>query len=358
MARYLLVDIGAGTMDVLWYDDASREHFKAIVKSPVRTLAEKAASLPKDVVVTGVEMGGGPVSVALKAKAQKNRVLMTEKAAATIHHDPSRVRAFGIEIVGEKEAEEAVTALAYCALSLGDLEPDRLKRIVRGFGVPFQFDVVGVCAQDHGVPPGDRSHLDYRHDLFKAALDDTPFPHTLLYRDGDVPETLNRLRSIAASARSLPAEEIYVMDSGMAAMTGAPLDAMARGKRNVMVLDIATSHTLGAMMSDGELAAFFEYHTSDITPSRLERLLPRLADGRLEHPNVLEVGGHGAYTRKAVGFQAVEIILATGPKRGMLRDMSLPIVFGAPGGDNMMTGTVGLLKAIQVRKGREPAIPE
>jgi len=341
---------------VLWYDDASEEQFKAVVKSPVRTLAEKAARLPGDIVATGVEMGGGPVSDVLKAKAAENNVLMTGPAAATIHHDPDRVRALGIDIVGEKEAEDAATISKYCRLSLGDLEPGRLKKIVKSMGVPFAFDVVGVCAQDHGVPPAGKSHLDYRHDLFKTALDETPFPHVLLYRDGEIPGTLNRLQSIAATARELPADEIYVMDSGMAAMTGAPLDPLARGKRNVMVLDIATSHTLGAVFSGEELAAFFEYHTSDITLPRLERLLPDLADGRLAHRQILNEGGHGAYTRKTVGFGAVEIILATGPKRGLLRGTSLPIVHGAPGGDNMMTGTVGLLKAIQVRKGVAPSV--
>ena len=57
MSRYLLLDIGAGTLDVLYYDDVSREHFKAVVKSPVRTIAEKAAALRGKIVATGVEMG-------------------------------------------------------------------------------------------------------------------------------------------------------------------------------------------------------------------------------------------------------------------------------------------------------------
>jgi uncharacterized protein (DUF1786 family) len=357
MSRYLLVDIGAGTMDVLWYDDRTREQFKAVVKSPVRTLAEKAAALPRSIVVTGMEMGGGPVSAVLKDRVLKSRVLMTASAAATIHHDSERVRNAGIEIVGDGEAEAAAKTGKYCKLALGDLELDRMKRIVKGFGVPFAFNVVGICAQDHGVPPAGRSHLDYRHEMFKTALDRNPFPSNLLYPEGEVPDSLNRLKSIAVSARGLPTDEIYVMDSGMAAMTGAPMDPLARGKRHVMILDIATSHTLAAVFSGEELAAFFEYHTRDITLPRLEELLRLLADGKLEHGNILKEGGHGAYTRKTVGFDAVEVILATGPRRGMLRGATLPILFGAPGGDNMMTGTIGLLKAIQLKKGLEPSVP-
>ena len=61
MSRFLLLDIGAGTMDVLFYDDVSRKHFKAVVKSPVRTVAEKAAGLSGNLLVTGTEMGGEEV---------------------------------------------------------------------------------------------------------------------------------------------------------------------------------------------------------------------------------------------------------------------------------------------------------
>ena len=32
MSRFLMVDIGAGTMDVLWYDTDADLHFKAVVQ--------------------------------------------------------------------------------------------------------------------------------------------------------------------------------------------------------------------------------------------------------------------------------------------------------------------------------------
>ena len=71
------------------------------------------------------------------------------------------------------------------------------------------------------------------------------------------------------------------------------------------------------------------------------------------HEQVLAEGGHGAYVRKAFGFEAVELIVATGPKRRLVENSKLPIAFGAPLGDNMMTGTAGLLQAIKKRKGLE-----
>lgn len=354
MSRFLLVDIGAGTMDVLFYDDESREHYKAVVKSPVRTVAEKAASLSGALLVIGKEMGGGPISSVLTERAKNAEVVMTASAAATIHHNLGKVQSSGIRIVEDTEAKELARKKNYTLLKLVDVDVERLRGIVDGFGVPFAFDAVGICAQDHGVPPEGQSHLDYRHQLFKAALDVNPFPHSLLYTDAEVSATHNRLICIAESARDLPADEIYVMDSGMAAIAGAPLDSQARHKNNRLILDIATSHTLGAALVGDEIAGFFEYHTSDISLPRLEQLLRELTEGKIEHAQILKEGGHGAYIRKAFGFDAVEIILATGPKRGLLERTTLPVVYGAPLGDNMMTGAVGLLESIRRRKGLDP----
>jgi uncharacterized protein (DUF1786 family) len=354
MANFLLVDIGAGTMDVLYYDDDSKTQFKSVVASPVRTLAEQAAKLPGDLLVTGVEMGGGPVSSVLKQRAKTHEVLMTASAAATIHHDLEQVQSHGIRIVSQEETDKLAANRRYRHLELADVEMDRLKRIVASFGVPFRFEAVGFCAQDHGVPPEGHSHLDHRHHIFKSLLDDHPHPAAILYKHNEIPETLNRLRSIGDKASAFPAQEIYVMDSGMAAMTGALLDPLVRTRQNVLVLDVATSHTLGAAFAGRELAAFFEYHTRDIRLSHLENTLRDLADGRLEHNKILAQGGHGAYTRKALGFDTVEVILATGPKRGLLEPSHLPVRFGAPLGDNMMTGTAGILEALRIRKGLPP----
>ena len=352
--KFLLVDIGAGTMDILCYDDASDFHFKAVVKSPVRTLAEQAERLQGNLLVTGCEMGGGRVSGVLRQRAQVADVAMTASAAATLHHDPERVRGWGIRLIVDEEADGLRHDDRYSSLILGDLQIQRLERIIDGFGIPFAFDVAGICAQDHGVPPPGVSHLDYRHHIFKERLDIEPFPHALLFKSDELPKTFSRLWAIAQTAGHLPADEIYVMDSGMAAILGASLDARAMDRDRILVLDMATSHTVGATLEDGKMAGFFEYHTHDVTLDRLESLLPDLADGRLDHETVLAEGGHGAYIRKAVGFDTIEAIIATGPKRGLVHGTKLPMVFGAPMGDNMMTGTVGLLEAIRRRKGLPP----
>lgn len=349
---FLLLDIGAGTLDILCYDPSTHEHYKAVVISPVRMLAQQMSAIPGNLIINGVEMGGGSVSAVLKQRAaQGDKIMMTPSAAATVHHDLDRVKSFGIKIITDETAERLLHEGAGTAFEIGDIQIGRIKKIVEGFGLSWGFEAVAICAQDHGVPPRGVSHLDYRHNLFQNRLDQNSSPATLLYALKEIPATMNRLTAIAKSAMQLPTEEIYVMDSGMAAILGACQDPQLRDKKRFMVLDIATSHTVGAVVSNQKIDGFFEYHTHDITCKRIEELLTALADGKISHAEILAEGGHGAYLRQSHGFISMEAIVATGPKRGLMADTPLPITWGAPLGDNMMTGTVGLLEALRQRKG-------
>lgn len=354
MSRCLMVDIGAGTMDVLGFDEETGLHVKAVARSPALEVSERAAALPGALLVTGGEMGGGSLARILSERAETSEVVMSVSASMTVHHDVERVRAMGIRVIDDAEAEDLRTTGKYSVLHLEDLNRDRLERLVTSLGIPFEFDVLGVCAQDHGTPPRGVSHLDFRHRLFQEVLDSEPVPQALLFADHEVPSTFNRLCSIAESAGEFPVSEVYVMDSGMAAILGAAMDPEARASERFMVLDVATSHTVGAALMGLEIAGFFEYHTNDITLERLETLLVDLAEGRLSHRQVLSEGGHGAYVRKRIGYKSVECIVATGPRRSLVSPSGLPIVWGAPFGDNMMTGAVGLLQAIRLRKRLEP----
>jgi uncharacterized protein (DUF1786 family) len=351
VSRFLLLDIGAGTLDLLWYDADAGRHFKAVCRSPVLTKADEARALQGDILVTGCEMGGGALSAVLQEKAREVRVVMSASSAATVHHDADRVRSFGIRIVPDDEAEDLSRRGRFARLVTEDLDVERIRRVLEGLDVPFAFDAVCACAQDHGVPPAGTSHLDFRHERFRALLEPSPFPESLLYPADGVPREFNRLRSIAGTAGRLPAGEVYVMDSGMAAVLGASLDPEALSCRRLLVLDVATSHTVGAALEDGVLCGFFEYHTADVTRERLDELLEGLAEGSLSHRTVLEEGGHGAYIRSSFGMGGVERIVATGPKRALLEGSRLEIRPGAPWGDNMMTGTVGMLEAVHRRKG-------
>lgn len=354
MKNILAIDIGAGTMDILCYDPKEEMHYKAVVKSPVRTMAARIAATAGNLVVSGDEMGGGPVTETLIERAQTAKVMISSRAAATLHHDPARVKAMGIEVVSDEMVATLKNDPGYTWVELQDIDADRIRQIVEGFGLPFEFETVAVCAQDHGKAPAGVSHLEFRHNLFKARLDEHPYPHSLMFTPETLPNEFNRLNAIARAAAQLPTQGVFVMDSGMAAIVGAPLDPLTRAHKTILVLDVATSHTVGAVLTDGMLQASFEYHTHDMTLKRLEQLIKDLPEGKLSHAQILAEGGHGAYLNEAPGRDAVEVIVATGPKRRLLAGSSLPITWGAPWGDNMMTGCVGLLEALSRRRQISP----
>lgn len=352
--RALIVDIGAGTMDILYYDLDTGQHFKAVAKSPVLTLAEEISNTQGDLLISGVEMGGGSISRVLAERAKKDQVIMSMSASATLNHDPDKVRSLGIRLLEDDEVEDLAKGGKYAHIITGDLDEGRIREILKGLGVSSTCDVIGLCAQDHGIAPRGVSHLDYRHRLFTEMLEEEPYPHAVLFQNDEVPKTFSRLRALSESAAAFSSKEVYVMDSGMAAILGATMDPAVQKAARALVLDVATSHTVGAALEGEEIAGFFEYHTMDITLERLEGLLVDLAEGDLSHPRILDEGGHGAYVRKRLGFENIEIIVATGPKRKLVKDSLLEMVPGAPLGDNMMTGTVGVLEAIRRRKGLGP----
>jgi len=349
-----MIDIGAGTMDILWYDSRRDEHFKAVAPSPVRTIAEEIRRTSGPLLVTGVEMGGGPVTDALKERAGDARVVISREAAATLHHDPDRVRSWGLEVGDETLIQDIKADAQFTSVVLGDVQPERINHIISAMGVPTTLDAVVLCAQDHGMAPKGISHLDFRHNLFRDLLNRAPQPHALIFPADRIPLEFNRLRAMAHCAEDLNAQEVFAMDSGMAAMAGGVRDLQVHGLSPVLILDIATSHTVAATMEGDTLAGIFEYHTQDITLEKLELLIRDLAEGRIDHQRVLAEGGHGAYLRKAVGFDNIRAIIATGPKRRLVADSRLPITWGAPWGDNMMTGTVGMLEAMRLYKGFPP----
>ena len=293
---------------------------------------------------------GGTVSQAIRQRADGEAVLISETAAKTLSHNLEKARPRGLEVIEDTRACDLVATGDHTVVTLADLELERIRGIVDGFGVSFEFDVVGVCVQDHGKAPQGVSTLDYRHTHFRRALDRQPTPDALLYRSDEVPEDMSRLCAVRDTALNLPSTTVYIMDSGMAAILGATQDSRVRACHHAIVLDVATSHTIAASFSGNELCSFVEYHTKDIRLDRMETLLQELAEGQLRHAKILTEGGHGAYTRRALGFGSIEIILATGPRRALLAGLNLPIKLGTPLGDNMMTGTTGLLEAIRRRE--------
>jgi len=350
MSRILAMDIGAGTQDILIFDTDTQEHFKIVMESPTRIIGKMIAGLDEDLFVFGETMGGGPVTKSLKKQIRKRKIYITPRAAATIHNDLKKVEDQGFILVdGDQNAFPELENLF--KVELGDLDKTRLENLLDAMSIPREFDFLLLALQDHGFSPCGVSNLDFRNHFFAQRIEENPVPEHFLYSSNELPKFFTRMHASLRLARALPAKEIFIMDSGMAAILGASQDESTRGIDTFLVLDIATSHTLGAIIDKGEIAGFFEYHTRDITQKKIEELIVRLAEGDISHQKILEEGGHGAYLRKAPGFSSIKAFIATGPKRSLLKNSSFDIRFGSPLGDNMMTGTIGLVEALFQRKG-------
>ena len=96
--------------------------------------------------------------------------------------------------------------------------------------------------------------------------------------------------------------------------------------------------------------------TAALTPETLEEELRLLVKGELRSERVYGEGGHGAITLKPHGGKIPMVV--TGPNRGLFRDTSLKFTYAAPGGNTMMTGPVGLVKAALFRLGSQSTAPQ
>ena len=99
MARFLAVDVGAGTLDAMFLDTRSGDQFKFVAKSPTRTLAEKIMACKEgEILITGHQMGGGPVTEAIRTKARECRVMMTRSAACFPRYEFAKNKGYGTPV--------------------------------------------------------------------------------------------------------------------------------------------------------------------------------------------------------------------------------------------------------------------
>ena len=67
--------------------------------------------------------------------------------------------------------------------------------------------------------------------------------------------------------------------------------------------------------------------------------------GELSKKEVFEGNGHGVITLRP--YKGEVSVFVTGPNRDLFKDTSFKFIYAAPGGNTMMTGPMGLVKAAQ-----------
>lgn len=350
--KILALDIGAGTEDVLLYDDRKKSIencVKMVLPSPSQVFAAKvreATRLYKDIFVKGDIIGGGAFAFALRNHVEKGlRVMMTENAAYTVRNDLDEVRELGIKTIA---GENKLGNFKGETLTIEEVNFAKMQKFLIEFDETLSdVDVVAIAVQDHGVFPKGMSNRKFRIQEMKELLKESPRPETLAFTEEEIPSYFLRMKSAAlASRRQLPKTKVLLMDTSPAAILGCLKDPVVEKDDPVLAVNVGNGHTMAAIISEGKIVGVMEHHTRLLNPQKIERLLVTFANGKLSDEEVFKDNGHGLFfLAEPPGFSKIEKVAVSGPNRNVLAKTNLCVHFATPAGDVMMTGPMGLVEA-------------
>ena len=335
--RLLAVDVGAGTQDVLLYEEGQplENDPQLVMPSQTTILARRVAQATaarRPLFLWGRVMGGGPCVDAIADHLRAGLpVYATPAAAKTIRDNLDEVRAMGVQIVEEPPAGDAV------ALELKDVDLEAFAQALALFEVSLP-ENYAVAAQDHGECL-EESQRRFRFRHWEEFIRQGGHLRTLAYGPGEVPPYLTRLLAIQ---KLLPGA--LVMDTGAAAIRGALLDPLVDAHRpdGLVVLNVGNQHVIGALVQGDRVYGVFEHHTHLVDLGKLIELVSGLREATLDNEAVYADHGHGAYISPDYpGY--FRFLAVTGPRRALAQPMEP--YFAVPYGDMMLTGAFGLLAA-------------
>ena len=342
--RILAIDVGTGTQDIMIYDTEKEleNSIKLVLPSPHLFISQRIRETENDIYFTGEIMGGGKIKNTILEHMEKGYdVVMEPTCAKTIRDDIKQVESFGIKIADADEDYDSYTKIA-----LGDIDITKLSEFLLGYDLEFDFDKIAIAVQDHGYNEnmGDR---DFRFEKIREKVSKPITPLEFGFID-EIPEYFTRMNAVRRQVEGEGIEVIpLVMDTKFASIAGMCYDEVASKLNSFIVIDIGNGHTTAASIENGKIQGVFEPHTSSLTGESLERYIKRLASGEITHEEVYNDHGHGAHVLNPIS--ELEKVIVSGPKRELIEKTNLDWHHAAPGGDVMMTGTVGLIKTIQDR---------
>jgi uncharacterized protein (DUF1786 family) len=334
--KILAIDVGAGTQDIMVYDDKEGfdNAYKLVLPSPTRLFATEVRNSKEDLVIFGDVMGGGPFSRAVLEHIREHKVYMTESAARTIRDDLGIVKSYGIEIIPEEDVERISENAKPIKVSDVNLQ---LLPFLSSFGIDTRFDVIAIAVQDHGVAPQGVTDREHRFRLIEEKVGGGI--ESFAYLD-TVPENLSRMHSLFHSVKRWHKGHILLMDTGPAAVLGSLEDERIKEKERVMCINVGNAHTIAMSLNGNRILGIFEHHTRLLDKQKLDYYIKKLSEGTITNKEVFDDDGHGALV---LGENKPDVISLTGPKRAKMKGLG---IFAAPAGDMMMTGPVGLIKEV------------
>ncbi len=340
--KILAIDIGAGTQDILLFDSQRNiENCTSLVlPTPSKIFAEKLRTIEGNVYLYGDTIGGGSLTGAILRHLKKGyRVVMEESSAYSVRNDLDEVRSMGIE-VGEMPDSNS-----FQELKIQEIDLPLLQNFLSRFGVDLKIDVIAVAVQDHGVSPREISDRAFRFENMERMLRKDNRPETFQFSEESIPPHFLRMRSAVKAVRRNLSIPVLVMDTAFSAILGC----IDETSDPALIVNVGNGHMIAAMLIEKKIEGLYEHHTHELTPKKLEHDLRLFLRGELSSRKVFEENGHGVITLKP--FYGDVSVFVTGPNRDIFKGTSLKFVYAAPGGNTMMTGPMGLVKAAQFRFG-------
>lgn len=346
--KTLAIDIGAGTQDIMYYDDKQEieNSIKLVLPSPPKIISRKIEKAEKDLYFSGETMGGGKIKNHIIEHLKKgHEVVMEMNAAKTIKDDLNTVENIGIKLIKEKGKPEDSKYSKFLEIKLTDIDIEELSATIANYDLDFSFDQIAVAVQDHGYNEnkGDR---DFRFEKIREKLVKPLRVEEFAYYN-NVPDYFTRMKAVE---RTLSNFNPILMDSKFASICGACEDKEVKKLNSFVVMDIGNGHTMATSIENNLIQGVFEHHTSSLTPEKIESLINKLISGKLTHKEVHDDNGHGAYVINPIS--KLEKVIVTGPKRGIIEKTNLDYYNASPGGDVMMTGPIGLIKSAEYLKNK------
>lgn len=344
--RVYCMDLGTGTIDILYRDDAklADNQTRIVAPSPALVHMDQVYEAGEVLRVDGWVVGGGPFAKALKKRAAAGkRTVLSTACSAIVKNDPKIVTDAGIEI--SDEVPEGADRIHADELRLED-HREILRRL--GERPPEGW---AVAVQDHGGSDDGLPDRVHRFSEFRDQLGPVTRLEDFAFTAGQVPAPFRRMTTAARYMDELGGGLPYiVMDTVFAGLLGC-IASRPVGDETVLAVNLGNSHTTAAAVREGRVLALFEHHTKHFKkdPDRLVERLGQFLAGVLTEQGVRDDGGCGVWYLEPGKPIEVAEARCSGPRRRVLAGRTLPGGTRAEAAfadvDAMMVGPLGLAAA-------------
>ena len=346
----LAIDVGKGTEDILLWDKKSKFENAIQLVLPSNTQLvykklEKFSQHPGKIFIIGELMGGEPWHKLVYTICQKTkqRVVMDTTSALSLRYNLEHVRLKGVKIISPLEMDKLRKPTQ--TIHLSDVNWQRLFGIMKQSKIPIEsISKILLCCQEHGRPTRlEQNTRDFRMGKLYEKLLPSCKLESLLLRADSIPQYFPRFQSITQSALKhflhLSSNDVFVLDSSAAVTLGA-IEKLPYQ----LIVNAGNGHTIITFLKNSQIQLIYETHTGNFSLAKFKGDISRLLTGTLTHQLSLKEGGHGVFQISKLDIKEKYMpYTLIGPQRGKF--FSPDAVYAHPGGNTMMAGPIGLIRA-------------